>query len=177
MSVLVFDSSISALTVDTEQTHSAVGSQLLCQGRAEVLAFPGRTEGSALRGCLSTGLCGSGWQARAAALWHRVPWRGERQSMQGRMQDKRDENKCVGRIEAKDLWAARRNNYKEDVWSNGTDTASERCFIGSVLDDLVAKERLRKECRRDLVHPDRGLDQQPGGWISEVLWNKTSRIQ
>ena len=97
--------------------------------------------------------------------------------MQGRMQDKRDENKCVGRIEAKDLWAARRNNYKEDVWSNGTDTASERCVIGSVLDDLVAKERLRKECRRDLVHPDRGLDQQPGGWISEVLWNKTSRIQ
>lgn len=58
---------------------------------------------------------------------------------------------------------------KEDAWSNDTDTASERCFISSVLDDLVAKERLRRECRRDLVHPHHGLDQQPGGWISEVL--------
>lgn len=58
---------------------------------------------------------------------------------------------------------------KEDGWSNGTDTASGRCFISSALDNLVAKERLRRECRRDLVHPDHGLDQQPGGWISEVL--------
>lgn len=72
MSVLVFDTGISALTADTEQTHSTVGAHLLCQGQAEVLAFPGRTEGAALRGCLSTGLCGSGWQAREAALWHWV---------------------------------------------------------------------------------------------------------
>lgn len=66
---------------------------------------------------------------------------------------------------------------KEGGWGNGTDEMPERCFCSSVWDSVVA-QGLRRECRRDVVCADHGLDWHPGGHFrSAVKRNQQNSVR